>query len=167
MRDQTLLLCSLVSLFAASSAACAAQTSAHAARPEPPKRGFVVMIAEHDAATIGKSPPSIEAPILAVSSTDPASAAEQSLGTNDGHYSIKASWRPNGVDATKTPCLDVHVARRAKHPLPDADMRGCVVPTDGESWLGEIASEHGKALRAAVVFLPPVTAAPQDSSSAR
>jgi hypothetical protein len=146
--------------------ACATTATTHV---EPtPRRGFLVMIAEHDGDPIGKTPPvKLEPPILAIASGDPTNAVDQNLATSDGSYSIKVSWRPNGADATHSPCLDVTVSRRAKHPLPDADIHGCIMPNDNDTWLGEISSEHGKALRAAVTFLPARTNIPATASVMR
>jgi hypothetical protein len=104
----------------------------------------MVIVAEHE-----------RDPILAISSTDPTHAADQSLGTSDSHYSIKVHWRENGVGSTRIPCLDVMVSRRGKHPLPDADMRGCVTPSDSETWLGKVSSDAGKSFGVLVSFDPP------------
>ena len=124
--------------------------------PEPaPRRGFMVLVAEHDRDQMKKmSVAELGPPILAISSTDPTNASEQSLGTSDGHYSIKVHWRPKGAEATRAPCLDVMVSRRERHPLPDADMHGCIVPSDGDTWLGQVSSDAGKSFGVVVSFSP-------------
>jgi hypothetical protein len=157
MLERSLL--SLLSLLSITIAGCAtassspASNAAHGWTSPSPRRGFVVLVAEHERNV--KKAADLGPPILAISSTDPTNAADHSLGTSDEHYSIKVHWRPQGVDAARIPCLDVTVTRRGKHPLPDADMRGCITPSDGETWLGQVSSDAGKSLGVVVTFLPP------------